>query len=304
MTRPSVSVVIVTYNSGESVRRCLSSLWPQLEERDEVFVVDNASSDRGHLGLAPAFPGLCVLSNSRNLGFARGCNQALSAATGRYNLLLNPDAILEPDALEVAIDHLERHPQASVLGAKILLDGDRVDPAAHRSFKSVETYFWKALGLTRTRHPRFARYYLGGQELDQPTQVDSVVGAFLLIRRAMVDAIGLLDERFFMYCEDEDWCYRVKRAGGSVVYHPGVVVRHWKGSSARQAPLRALYHWHRSVYLYHRKNIASAYPLPVNLVVYAGLLARMVGKMAMLAVRLPMFASRDAGSTMSRRGWT
>jgi GT2 family glycosyltransferase len=294
MTRPSVSVVIVTYNSADSIRHCLLSLWPQLEEHDEVFVVDNASTDGGHVGLAAEFPRLRVIANSRNLGFARACNQALSVARGRHNLLLNPDATLEPSALDVAIDHLERHPETSVLGAKVLLDGARTDPAAHRSFKSVETYFYKALGLTRTRHPRFARYYLADRELGEVTEVDAVVGAFLLIRRTMVDAIGLLDERFFMYCEDEDWCYRVKRAGGSVVYHPGVVVRHRKGSSARQVPMRSLYHLNRSTYLYHRKNIAPAYPLPVNVVVYLGLFARMTGQMALLLARLPsLFRGRE-----------
>lgn len=293
MTRPSVSVVIVTYNSGDSIRHCLLSLWPQLDEHDEVFVVDNASKDGGHLGLASEFRGLRVIVNSRNSGFARACNQALSAARGRYNLLLNPDATLDRNALEVAIDHLERHPEASVLGAKVVLDGDRVDPAAHRSFKSVETYFFKALGLTRTRHARFARYYLAGRELGHVTEVDAVVGAFLLIRRSMVDTIGLLDERFFMYCEDEDWCYRVKQAGGSVVYHPGVVVRHRKGSSARQVPLRTVFHLNRSTYLYHRKNIAPAYPLPVNLVVYIGLFARMAGQMALLLARRPSLRSGE-----------
>jgi GT2 family glycosyltransferase len=289
MTRPSVTVVIVTFNSGESIRHCLLSLWPQLEEHDEVFVVDNASTDGGHLGLVSEFPRLQLLANSRNLGFAKACNQALSTARGRYNLLLNPDARLEPDALDLAIDHLERDPKTSVLGAKVVLDGGQTDPAAHRSFKSLETYFYKALGLTRTRHPRFGRYYLADRALDRVTEVDAVVGAFLLIRRATVNEIGLLDERFFMYCEDEDWCYRVKKAGGRVIYHPGVVVRHSKGSSARQVPLRMLYHVNKSTYLFHRKNIASAYPPPVNLVVYVGLFARMTGQMAALLLRrLPL----------------
>jgi GT2 family glycosyltransferase len=162
-----------------------------------------------------------------------------------------------------------------VLGAGVLLEDGRVDPAAHRSFKDVGTYFYKALGLSRLfpRHPRFGRYYLSYRPLDKVTEVDSVVGAFLLIRRRVVDAVGLLDERFFMYCEDEDWCWRAKRAGWAVIYHPGVVVRHQKGSSARQAPLRMIYHWHRSTYLYHRKNIAPACAAPVNVAIYAGIFA-------------------------------
>jgi GT2 family glycosyltransferase len=275
MRRATVSVVIVTYNSGDTIGRCLSSLWPQLRKGDQVLLVDNASPHGGLAALEASFPGLVTISNPVNVGFGRACNQALEIASGALYLLLNPDAELDPGALEIALGYLEKHPDAGVLGARIVLDGERSDPAAHRSFKSVQSYLYKISGLSRLfpGHPRFGRYYLSHLNLGRVTEVDSVAGAFLLIRRSLVDAIGLLDERFFMYCEDEDWCWRAKQAGAVVVYHPGVVVRHRKGESARQAPIRSLYHWHRSVYLYHRKNMAPTYPAPVNLAVYAGIFA-------------------------------
>jgi GT2 family glycosyltransferase len=275
MRRASLSVVIVTYNSAGTIERCLASLQPQLRQSDEVFVVDNASTDVGPGSIHLRHPGLRIIRNVKNVGFARACNQAIRIATGRFILLLNPDTQLDAGAIARAVGYLRSHPDAGVLGAKVRLQDGRVDPAAHRSFKQVGTYFYKVLGLSRLfpRHPRFGRYYLSHRRLNHVSEVDSVVGAFLLIRSQVVDAIGLLDERFFMYCEDEDWCWRAKCAGWRVVYHPGVVVRHQKGSSARQAPLRTLYHWHRSTYLYHRKNIAPTYAAPVNLGVYSGLIA-------------------------------
>lgn len=287
MTGPRLSVVIVNYNGGALLRACLQHLWPQLAPRWEVFLVDNASTDDSLSGLEADFPGLRLIRNAANVGYARANNQALRLATGRYVLLLNPDVVLAPKALATALAYLDAHPAVSILGPKVLLPDGRLDPPARRSFKTPATYLYKMLGLSRLfrRHPRFGRYYLSFLNDDQLVEVDAVVGAFLLIRRSIIERIGLLDERFFMYCEDEDWCWRAKQAGGRVVYHPGVVVHHRKGSSTRQRPFRMAYHWHRSLFLYHQKNMAPRYPTVVNLAVYAGMLASLVATLALTGVR-------------------
>ncbi len=273
MTSSRVSVVTVTYNSGAHIWRCLSALWPQLQATDEVFLVDNASTDDSLAGIEAAFPGLRVIRNADNRGYAAANNQALRLAQGDYLLLLNPDVVLAPSALATATTYLDDHPDVGILGPKILLPSGRLDPPARRTFKTPATYFYKLTGLSWLfpNHRRFGRYYLSYLDDDMLTEVDAVVGAFLLIRRATIARIGLLDERFFMYCEDEDWCWRAKQDGWRVVYHPAVIAHHDKGSSTRLRPFSMIDHWHRSILLYHRKNIAPRYPAPVNAFVYGAM---------------------------------
>jgi len=287
MPRPPISIITVTYNSGDRIWACLRTLWPQLRAADEVFLVDNASTDDGLRGIPDAFPTLQIIRNPRNVGYAAANNQALQLARGQYILLLNPDVILEPNALDIALAYLEAHPDVGILGPKILLPNGRLDPPARRTFKTASTYVYKLTGLSWLfpRHPQFGRYYLSYLDDDQITDVDAVVGAFLLIRRETAAQIGPLDERFFMYCEDEDWCWRARRAGWRVVYHPGVLAHHYKGSSARSRPFAMIYHWHRSIFLFHRKNIASRYPLAVNVPIYAGMGASLLATVGINVLR-------------------
>ncbi|MBI5287629.1 MAG: glycosyltransferase family 2 protein [Chloroflexi bacterium] len=287
MSGSRLSVIIVNYNGGAIVRLCLDHLWPQLRPDWDVTLVDNASPDRSADGLEDRFPGLSVVNNPRNVGFARANNQAIPRTAGDYVLLLNPDVVITPGALETALAYMDANPDVSILGPRILLPDGRLDPAAHRSFKTPATYFYRMSGLSRwfPRHRSFGHYYLTYLDENAIADVDSVVGAFLLIRRSVIDEIGLLDERFFMYCEDEDWCWRAKQAGGRVVYHPGVVVHHRKGSSSRTVPFRMAYQWHRSLYLYHRKNIAPRYTAATNALVYAGIAASLAAKLGVLALK-------------------
>jgi GT2 family glycosyltransferase len=289
----TVSVIIVNYNGGPLVRDCLGHLWPQLKAGWEVFVVDNNSFDGSVDNLESEFAGVHVIRNTTNGGFARANNQALAVAKGTYILLLNPDVELLPGSLATAVAYLNEHPDVSILGPKVLRNG-RLDPPARRSFKTPETYLYKVIGLSRLfpRHRRFGRYYLSYLDEDQITDVDSVVGAFLMIRRSVVEQIGPLDERFFMYSEDEDWCWRAKQAGGRVVYHPRVVVHHAKGASTSKNRLRMRFHFHRSLWLFYRKNLASRYPAPINWIVYGGIGAGLAGAMILGGVYWLSHAAR------------
>jgi len=282
-----LTVIIVNHNGAATLPDCLQALLPALSTDDEVIVVDNASSDGSTLGLEDGQAGVRVIRNLANLGFAAAVNQGLGAARGRLLLLLNPDCVIANDALTVAVDYLDANPDVGVLGGRVLRPDGRLDPPARRSFKTPATYFYKMLGLAALfpRSRRFGRYYLGFLDEAEITDVDAVVGAFLMIRAATVAAIGPLDERFFMYCEDEDWCWRVKQSGARVVYHPGVVVKHEKGASTRRRPFLMAWHFHRSLLLFHRKNIAPRYPLPVNLAVYCGIGAGLLGAVTIRLVR-------------------
>jgi GT2 family glycosyltransferase len=169
---------------------------------------------------------------------------------------------------------LESNPDVGIVGPRIrLLDG-RLDQACRRSFKTPGIYLYKWTGISRLfpHSRRFGRYYLSYLDESEMADVDSVMGAFLLIRREALAAIGLLDEGFFMYSEDEDWCYRAKRAGWRVVYYPESVVWHLKGHSTRQHAVRMLAARHYSYLRFHRKNLAANYPAFVNGIVYAGIL--------------------------------
>ncbi len=287
MSDVRVSVLIVNYNAGGLLGDCLAHLWPQLQPGWQAFVIDNASTDDSLADLERSFAGLRVIRNDRNLGYARANNQAMRLASADLILLLNPDVRLEPGALATASTYLAAHPEVGILGPRILRPNGRLDPPARRSFKTPATYLYKVTGLSRLfpRHPEFGRYYLSFLDETQITEVDAVVGAFLMIRREVVDQIGPLDERFFMYCEDEDWCWRAKQAGWRVVYHPGIVVHHRRGSTTAKHPFRMAYHLHRSYFLYHRKNIAARYPAIVNVAVYLGIGAGFLAALAGRAVK-------------------
>jgi GT2 family glycosyltransferase len=296
----AIGVVIVTYNSANTVAACLDALGAQLAAGDQVWVVDNGSQDDTVAMVDGSLASL--LRNPDNRGFAAAVNQGIEKLRQPLVLLLNPDVVLDDDALEIARDYMDGHPDVEILGARQQLPEGTADPAAHRSFKTPATYFYRALRLDKLfpTSPAFGRYYRSSMSMvEGPVDVDSVVGAFMVVRRSTLDRVGLLDERFFMYCEDEDLCWRVKCSGGRVVYHPGVVARHAKGSSARSRAWRTRYQWHRSLILFHRKNIAENYPAITNLAVYALIAASLAAETALVPVKRQL---RPGGRFPRRRG--
>ncbi len=283
-----VSVVIVNYNGGALLQQTLRSLHASTDSLAlEVFVVDNDSNDSSVERVRKEFPSVQIMENGQNLGFARANNRALREARGRFLLLLNPDVELQPGAIQAVVDYMEAHPKVGIVGPKVLLPNGQLDKPCRRSFKTPAIYLYKTLGLSALfpSSPRFNRYYMGYLPEDHLTEVDAVIGAFLMIRRECMEAIGLLDERFFIYCEDEDWCFRAKQAGWKVVYNPDAVVIHHKGSSTSKRRLRMVYEWHKAVLQFHRKNLAPNYALPVNGLVYLGIGLRLAGALAVNAVR-------------------
>lgn len=176
----------------------------------------------------------------------------------RYALLLNPDTVVPPDAFAGMIKLMDEHPEFGVAGPKLIrLDGS-LDLACRRGFPSVGVSFWRLTQLSKIfpRSPRFGRYNMTYLDPDQPAEIDSVVGAFMLVRGAAIEQVGLLDETFWMYGEDLDWAYRIKQAGWRVYYYPRVVVQHIKRASSGQAnaAARAKYEFDRAMWLFYRKH--------------------------------------------------
>ncbi|MEI6046802.1 MAG: glycosyltransferase, partial [Chloroflexota bacterium] len=277
-----LSVIIVNYNGQPYVIEGLNALRAGLEGvTAEIFIVDNASTDSS-LGAVKRWlenlpegerGNYTLLENRRNLGYAKANNQAIRQSRGKVVLLLNPDAAVKPDTIGLMLEFMHQHPQVGISGPRILLPNGQLDRPCRRSFKTPSIYLYKFLGLSKlfpkSRH--FGKYYLSYLDENLTTEVDAVIGAFLMIRRKTIAEIGLLDEHYFIYCEDEDWCFQAKKQGWQVYYYPPAVVQHQKGASTNQRKFRMIWEWHKSVFKFHRKNLAPSYPLPVNLLIYVGI---------------------------------
>ena len=241
-----LAIVIVNYNTKDLLRACLRSVYDS--EGDfayHVTVVDNKSGDGSVEMVRTEFPQARVIPAPRNGGFAYANNIGLRAygfAQGkplaslpRYALLLNPDTEVPPTALAEMLALMDSRPELGASGPRLILPDGSLDKACRRAFPSPMSFVYRGLGLSKLfpEHPRFGQYNLTYLPEDEETEVDSVVGAFMLVRREALEAAGLLDESFFMYGEDLDWAYRIKQAGWKIWYYPRVVVYHHKGAASR-----------------------------------------------------------------------
>lgn len=229
------SVIIVSYNTREVLRACLLELQASIGERDvEVIVIDNHSRDWSADMVEGCFPDFRLVRSSTNLGFAAANNIGFQMARGRYVILLNPDALLRPGALEAALQHMDANPDVGLAGG-MLLNGDGVPQPSARQFPSLLNEFLVLSGLA-ARFPRsrlFGRFDRTWADPKEATAVDWVPGAFAIIRRDALQEIGYFDERFFLYYEEVDLCRRFKAAGWCIWYWPDIVVPHLGGESSK-----------------------------------------------------------------------
>lgn len=261
-----LSIIIVSWNVAPLLRACLRSIVAggRLDEAGvlhlgsytaEIYVVDNASTDGSAELVRREFPQVKLLANVTNVGFTAGNNQALRLCAGRYALLLNPDTEVVGDALTVMLDYMERHPHVGVVGPQLRYGDGRLQ-SSRRRFPTLLTAFMESTLLQQwlPRNPWARRYYLADTPDDTIQEVDWVVGACLLVRREAMQQVGLLDEDFFMYSEELDWCRRMARAGWRVVYLPTAVVIHHEGQSSQQVVAARHIRFQTSKVLYFRKH--------------------------------------------------
>jgi len=268
-----LGIVIASYNTRDLLRTCLRSVYAsQGDFTFRVCVVDNASSDGSVDMVAAEFPQADFVANAENVGYPSANNQGLRAfgftetsdanlQPPRFALLLNPDTELPSDALARMLAFMAEHPDAGAAGPKLVLVDGSLDPACRRSFPSPEVSLYRFTGLSRLfpRSRRFGRYNLTYLDPDQVAEVDSVVGAFMLVRGKAIAQAGLMDEQFFMYGEDLDWAYRIKAAGWQVYYNPGVTVLHVKRAASRHSS-RAQVEFYRAMDIFYRKHYAAQTP--------------------------------------------
>lgn len=231
-----LSIVVLNFNTKELLRRCLRSIASSKSAglAIETVVVDNASVDGSIEMVKKEFPWVKTIKNKKNLGFSAGNNIGIKQAKGEYLLLLNPDTLILPETLATMFLYMRRSPAIGVATCRVELRNGNIDDASHRGFPTPWNAFCHFSGLGRIfPQSQFLNgYHLGYRDLNRTHEIDACTGAFMMIKRRVGDLLGWLDEDYFWYGEDLDFCYRVKLAGYKVMYVPSVKIVHWKGASS------------------------------------------------------------------------
>ncbi len=279
---PIVSVVIVTYNVSDLVIQCLQSvILSEVTFGLEIIVID-AGTDGSADRIRSRYPGITVIEAPENPGFATASNLGLRRSRGNFLLLLNPDTIIPPNALSLAVAGLEANPGHGIVGPKLVRADGTLDLSARRSFPTPRIALYHFLGLPR-RFPEvreFGAYNLTYLDPDKPAIVDAVAGSFMMVRREALEIAGLFDESFWMYGEDLDLCLRIGKAGWKARYVPSIVVTHLKGQSSRTRPWRCTIEFYRAMHIFYRKHQSPQAGVVQNFLVTIGIVA--LGAVAVL----------------------
>jgi GT2 family glycosyltransferase len=261
-----LSVVIVNWNTRDFLLGALKSIYDAPPPFPlQTIVVDNASTDGSGQAVAEQFPNVRLIANAENAGYARGNNQGLEASTGRYVLLLNPDVVLPPGGLEKAVAILEARQDVGALGVR-LVNPDGSVQRSIRGFPTPLSVLCEALGLSRLfpNSRLLGAYRMTWFTYDRQAEVDQPMGTFLLIPRRALEEVGLLDERFPIFFNEVDWCFRARQKGWKVLFSPAVEVVHFGGGSTRQVGARMAWESRRGLLDFYRKH----YPSPLFAPVY------------------------------------
>jgi GT2 family glycosyltransferase len=271
-----LTISIVNYNSGEYLPALLRSIYSGgITAPFEVILVDNASSDGSLEYVAGSFPQVKIIKNTSNLGFAKAQNMGIKSSSGKFFLMLNPDMTVMPGAINKLLNFMKDHPLAGVVGGKVL-NPDGTIQFSGKKFPTPLTAVFLSLGLHRLwpGNPISREYYMEEKEYDRTKEVDHVMGSFLMARKEVFVKTGPLDELFFLYCEDVDWCMRAKNTGFKIYYFPEAAVTHQKGGASRKESYKATVEHHKSLRYFYKKWYGNKYPAVVNFFFHLGITAR------------------------------
>lgn len=266
-----LSIAIVNWNTRDLLLDALASIYAAPPDcLFEVIVVDNASSDGSAEAVAARFPDVRLIANDGNAGYARGNNQAIQNAQGRYLLLLNPDVLLPPGGLDSAISFLEARPEAGALGVRQLFPDGTVQPSV-RGFPTPPAVLWELIGMSRLFPSSriFGAYRMTWFDYRHVAEVDQPMGTFLLVRRETIEQIGLLDEAFPIFFNEVDWLLRCRRAGWKVFFTPDVEIIHYGGSSTAQVGAAMAWESRRGLLQFYAKHYPGTLFLPFRLLIAA-----------------------------------
>jgi O-antigen biosynthesis protein len=252
-----LGIVVVNYNSREYLAGCLESVHRETRETPfQVVVVDNASRDRDFRDLRDAHPDVVFILNEENPGFSTACNQGLRTLDADVYLLLNPDCVIVDGAIDRSVRFLMRHPRAGIVGCRVTNPDGSLQLACRRRIPRPATAFYRLSGLSFIFPRRFGTYNLTDVDDGEPHEVEAVSGSFLLFRREVLETSGYLDESFFLYGEDLDFCYRALLKGWEVHYFPGARVTHFKRASSSTNVKAGNYHFYNAMRIFYRKHFA------------------------------------------------
>ncbi len=277
-----LSIIIVNYRTYDLTKQAIESVITKNHPfKYDIYVVDNASEDGSLEKLQKDFSteienGLIkFIASAENRGFSYANNLALKEISSNNILLLNSDTIVVDDCLEKCLHYLESHPQTGALGCKVVLPNGKLDKACRRSFPDVSVSFYRMTGLSRLfpESKRFGKYNLCYLDDDGTYEIDCLVGAFMMVKSEVIKQIGLLDESFFMYGEDIDWCYRIKEAGWKIVYYGEAQIIHFKGSSSQKQKSKLIYEFYKSMYIFYNKHYKEKNSIITTTATYSGILA-------------------------------
>ncbi len=278
-----LTVIVVPYKAKEKLEIALGALYASVVNFEyEVIIVDNLPSSGTQELIQTKYlsrPELASITtyipNSENVGFPKANNQGLKISKGSYKLLLNPDTKVSPETFQVMMDFMESRPDVGMATCKLVKADGTLDKACRRSFPDPWVSFFRLSGLSLIfpKNKILAKYNLSYLPVDQEAEVDSCSGAFTFVSPDCYEKIGLLDEDYYMYGEDLDWCFRAKENGFKVWYYPKTQTIHYRGQSSRQNPF-ALYAFHDAMWIFYKKHLYKKYPLPFSWLVWVGIFGR------------------------------
>lgn len=275
MAKQILSIVLVNYNFGEYIWNCLESLKKVNDEVEmEVWVVDNDSCDDSVEGIKDKFKWVRLIENKENIGFGRGCNQALRQIKSGYVLLLNPDTMVGSGLLSGMVEYMDNNPEVGAATCQIRLENGEVDLAAHRGFPTPMVSLLHFFGNDNI-------YHLKSSDMTVPHEVDVISGAFFFSRAEILREVDYFDEDYFMYAEDIDLSYKIKQAGYKIIYLPQLEILHIKGvasgikkhsqvktTATMETRLRSLNYFYSTMIIFYDKHYKKKYPVIVNWLVH------------------------------------
>jgi len=272
-----LSIVLINCNGGPYLEDCLRSIYSDSSAEKmafEVVVVDNGSEDKSTAIVKESFPDVRLVENGHNEGFAKANNKGIRASTGRYVLCLNNDTVVLPGALGILTDFMDHHPDVGACGPKVLNRDGTIQHQCKRGFPTPMSaaYYFMRLHKVFPKSKRFGHYLMTYVNCDEINEVDTVSGACMMVRREVIDQLGLMDEDYKMYGEDVDWCYRIKKAGWKTYYVPQARIVHYGGqTSSRIRPYRNIWEFHRSMVVFYKKHYSANHNFFINSLIYAGI---------------------------------
>lgn len=250
----NLSFIIVNWNTRQLLVNCIDSIYRTVKDFSyQIYMVDNGSRDDSVKAVHEQFPEVAILENQENKGFAAAVNQALKENIANYAILLNTDTILHEDAIKILYPFMEQHKDVGIAGAQL----QKLDGTKQHSYDNYPTLATELFNKSLLRLLFSHKYPSKRQTLLRPTEVESVIGACLIVRTDAVKQVGMLDEDYFFFIEETDWCYRMKKAGWKVYHVPDAKVTHLGGQSKKMAPWQSQIEYCRSLYLFFRKNRSS-----------------------------------------------